>query len=554
MAVSIEIVPFSSNVDMYGKADAGFAYSLSGHVSVSISPSCFAFKRYRKTDLLLQSLELTFEGQNEMHSDAMGYSSARLCRITKELVPQEPVLLSNEGIGTSNVNEPCRWNIIFSLTIPGWLPASTGYGSDGTLGVSYNLFATAKFLIDSHSHRDSWSTGISSLYSSLCSPERVIKAEKAILVRRFPSPPLPSNEDCAVEDATFYIKPDVQPPDENAKVFIPLDVWSKLQILVSIPEYTDIKSHELPFTLRLRTKNMKVEDRKRIQLLGFSVNVYQKEKCRQHPSHEYVNRYPLPPASEQPPNLPLNRPHRLGYVFDSLCIPLPHGHREQICTVSLLSPTSNGQYQAEGPNYVFADGETESTSWFTLQCVIPLSPADATHDIADDATSPWAGQTIARRPTFSSPLLSVRHQVSIRLSLGYDYPDLEETAWEAFTFNVPIRFESVAPKPAKPTISSSLSLFASTVTGEAITLEEEEGLASSSSPPVLPAYSELFYSNGDRKLDPTPLPLYSPPGVPVPATTELTSTSPQPSNEVSSHEKGTCDLRSPSNDHNLCAS
>jgi len=31
--------------------------------------------------------------------------------------------------------------------------------------------------------------------------------------------------------------------------------------------------------------------------------------------------------------------------------------------------------------------------------------------------------------------------------------------------------------------------------------------------PVLPPYSQFYYSNGDRKIDPTPLPLYTPRGV-----------------------------------------
>ncbi|KAF9260669.1 hypothetical protein L218DRAFT_962250 [Marasmius fiardii PR-910] len=529
MTVSIEIVPISSSVDMYGKADVRSAYSLSGHVSISVLSSYFVFNRTRKTDLLLQSLELTFEGQTEVHAGDMGYCSTRLCRITKQLVQQEPVLLSTDGI--LNDSEPCYWNMVFNLTVPGWLPASAGYGPDGTLGVTYNLFATAKFVIlNSRSRCDSWTTGISSLCSSIWPPERVVDAEKRIIVRRFASPPSSSTEGPVIENTTFLIKPEVQLPAEASKPYIPLDVWSKLQILVSVPEYTDTKSEKLPFTLRIRTMNMKSEDRKRLQFMGFSIDVHQKEKCRQTPTAEYATRYSLP--TEQPPALPLRRPHRLGYVYESLSITPSHGGGEQARTFSLLSPASNGQYQAEGPNYIFADTEIESTSWFTLQCAVPLSSPDASHV---DSTSYWAGNSV-RRPTSVSPLLSIRHQVSIRLTFGYDCPDLEGTAWEAFAFNVPVRFERIAQKLPKPTITSSISLFASSVTGEAIQQEE------TSCPPVLPAYSELFYANGDRKLDPTPLPLYSPPGAPVPTPEDIPTTS-LPSFKASTEEKTSCDLR-----------
>ncbi|KAK1227605.1 hypothetical protein PQX77_009379 [Marasmius sp. AFHP31] len=537
MAVSLEIVPTSSNLDMYGKPDPHSAYSLSGHVLISVSPSYFHFSRNRKTKLLLQSLDLTFEGQTEVYTPLVGYSSTRLCHITKDLAPQESLLLSNDG--HKNTKGPCQWSIVFNLTIPGWLPRSSSYGPDEKLGVSYSLYATAKFLaVDMVNSRDPWSNSISSLYSSIWSPERTVHTDKKINLRRFISTPSTSTKDPVAPSSTFYINPQVQAPtDGSASIpFIPVDVWSKVQILVSVPEYVDMKSDSLPFTLRMRTKGMSEEDRNRMQFMGFTINVVQKEKCRKRPSSEFAARFPLPPDSEQPPNLPLRKSAKMAYLCDGLYVPLL-GESEDSRSFSLLSSASNGQYQADGRNYIFADNDMEASTWFTLQCAVPLSPPDAKHNSKSDVASiEWAGDAL-RRPSSSGPLLTVRHQVSVKITLGYDSADHQETAWEAFMFNTPLRFENVAPRLPTPSIANSLSVFTSTVTGESISLEEDTGDKTTASEPVLPPYSELFDMNGDRKLDPTPLPLYSPPGEPEPAAMAVTMPSSTPYTTSTPSEK-----------------
>ena len=56
--------------------------------------------------LLLQSLLLTFEGQNEILAPRLGYSAMRLCSFSQELVIGDPVELSNEGEEDST--DPCK--------------------------------------------------------------------------------------------------------------------------------------------------------------------------------------------------------------------------------------------------------------------------------------------------------------------------------------------------------------------------------------------------------------------------------------------------------------
>ena len=117
MALSIAVHPLTPTLDMYGDSDSRYemfaleliflihvfnsaAYSLSGHVSISLSSSSHSLFNHRSTiRLLLQSLSLTFEGQSEVYSPCIGYSSLRLCSITRELAPSKPIELSDEGSG-----------------------------------------------------------------------------------------------------------------------------------------------------------------------------------------------------------------------------------------------------------------------------------------------------------------------------------------------------------------------------------------------------------------------------------------------------------------------
>ena|SRR6266540_1295258 len=114
MSLVLQIVPFNDGIDMFGEPDSSYvlyyvfsnvyihihprsAYSLSGHVSISVAASYSFFESRKPIHLLLQSLVLTFEGQSEIFTHSTGYSSLRLCSITRELVPGEPLELSNES-------------------------------------------------------------------------------------------------------------------------------------------------------------------------------------------------------------------------------------------------------------------------------------------------------------------------------------------------------------------------------------------------------------------------------------------------------------------------
>ena len=129
MALSLAVHPLTPTLDMYGESDSRYglfaldsiflihafssaAYSLSGHVSISVSSPPSLFSHRSSIRLLLQSLSLTFEGQSEVYTPCTGYSSLRLCSVTRELAPSKPTELSSDSSG-----EACTLPIYSQLKI-----------------------------------------------------------------------------------------------------------------------------------------------------------------------------------------------------------------------------------------------------------------------------------------------------------------------------------------------------------------------------------------------------------------------------------------------------
>lgn len=240
---------------------------------------------------------------------------------------------------------------------------------------------------------------------------------------------------------------------------------------------------------------------------------------RSRPSSRCLLQYPLPPPEMQPPNVPLLDPHPLSFIYESGIF--GRAAESVSRTFSLLPSPSSGAYKLEESNYVFANDATpqDVPTWYTMEALIPFvqsSPAKA------DAECPeWPGPPNLL-PSLSSPLYSVHHDVSITLTCAFDLPS-GETAYEQLDFTVPITFANVAPNlpsvrtwTPPPVHSPSSADSAALSTSATPPLSSPTSLDFSSNSfsdpiPVLPAYSQLYDFNGERKIDySTPLPLYSP--------------------------------------------
>lgn len=303
MAVSIDIIPSSDTLEMYGEPDiscvlgwifgltnkliymylllSSAAYSLSGHVSISITSTYSIFENRRPVRLLLRSLALTFEGQSEVITPEIGYASIRLCSLNQELAPGEPLELSNEGHEDSD--KPCTWNVVFDLPVPGWLPATSTFGVSGgeDVGTRYSLFATAQFINADDNSDKTWS------FSTLCSmfraKTRVIHAPKhpITLRRHINPPPNPFSRDSLFPMSNYAIRARAEYADAARDLsFIPQHVLSKIQLVVSVPDYISIDESSFPFAIRLRTPELEDWERKRLRVVSFSVDIEQIEQYR----------------------------------------------------------------------------------------------------------------------------------------------------------------------------------------------------------------------------------------------------------------------------------
>jgi len=211
-----------------------------------------------------------------------------------------------------------------------------------------------------------------------------------------------------------------------------------------------------------------------------------------------MSRNPLPRRSQQPPNLPLRSAHPYSAVYDlGLCFHDTTGAATRSCS---LSPS--GEYITHslgGDNYPFVNDiyQSSSAAWYTLEVKVPFincGPEDACrHDLSDGDGCPTL------HPSISSPLATVRHEISIHLSCSYGLPDCDEVAEDVLDFSIPIRFARFSADHHARPLQAGLP-----AGGLALPL-------SSLCEQSLPAYSQLFDRNGDPKVDySVPLPLYTP--------------------------------------------
>ncbi|KAJ6525678.1 hypothetical protein B0H19DRAFT_1084785 [Mycena capillaripes] len=497
MSLSIDIVPLADSLDMYGDPQSSSAFSLSGHVSITLSSPFSVFERRRAARVILHSVQITFEGQTETLTTSLGYSPLRLYSLERELLASsEPIELSNDD--QEETDEPCRWNVVFDLPIPGWLPASHDFAS-GDVGAStkYFLQALVKFAVVEDQRATSWS------FSTFCSPFRPsrirsIETCKAITLRRFVEPP--TDEPTPPGLVNYLLS---APKPSNKTKDIPSDIFSKIQVLASVPEHVDVCEDNVPFTLRLRTKDLEDGDCERLQVTSFTVDVVQEEICRRvRQASEYQMRYPIPSQDSQPPNKPLISSHHMRdmYTLGLFLAPSANPNRA-MCSTSLLPPGETGTYHLSGGNRIFAnDAVNDTATWYTMETTIPFIQNFPPVDGASD----WEGASKVR-PSTASPLYDVSHSLKLSLRCEYEIPDSTEPVVADLKFIVPLTFGRIAPplppRDILPALFHSMCL------------------PDGAYPPMpsllpyganLPVYSQLFDSHGNRKMDATPLPLYTP--------------------------------------------
>jgi hypothetical protein len=459
-----------------------------------------------------------------MVTPKLGYSAVRLCSFSRELVAGEPVELSNEGQEDSV--DPCAyesspslspslihrragvWNVVFNLPIPGWLPETTSIGQTD-LGVKYHLHATAKFtLLNDHYAMSPWA------FATLCTPfrsrTRYAQSLKRIYLRRFVEPP----SDVPFRSATnsYFIK---TPTPLPGKASIPAGVLEKIQVIVATPEFVDMQAGSVPVILRLRTNGLEALHCKRIQVKEVVIDINQKEKyrsviwlcslhissCRVYnrsrASPSYLEAYPVPPRNRQPPIEPLLAPHPVNNVYEYGLATSPANPLESTSrAISLLPPGESGRHQFGKENYAFADDDMpkDNPDWYTVEIALPFVSQMTTAD-----TGSWWDEAFELFPTVWTPLFHITHEITLSVTLSYDNEDDGKRFYDRLTMRVPITMVHTLP----PTPSLTESEHTLPVLLNAAALKNSY---------ALPAYSQLYDEEGERKIDYSiPLPLYEPP-------------------------------------------
>ncbi|RPD66650.1 hypothetical protein L227DRAFT_560016 [Lentinus tigrinus ALCF2SS1-6] len=527
--LELEVLPFD-HVDMYGEPDKDAAYSLSGQVAVTLVPSLGWFCDAPPVEerFLLESLVLTFEGQSELVSSQTGYASCRIVEFSEELITSGPVELRHKWDQGPSCDR-ARWFVVFNLKIPGWLPptcsTTIGIGAREQPEVSYRLSAVAKFRDAKPVPQFSWRT----CYGMSPSTSQVARTSGAsVKVNRYKLPPPP----CLLGESDFPNSPfrsvEYAGSITEGCSRIPLEILSKLRMRACVPEHIAVDSGSFPLLLKIRPDGLSAEERKRLHLNGFFVAASQRELLRSSMSKQYASQWPVPPASEQPPNRPLRsrrddiREYECGLLFTP-----PPGTTAQ-ATHSLLPSGFSGRIELEGVDTAkasFADERfDDENTWVRIRVDIPF------RDLLIDPQHlrQYADHPVPKlRPTELGPILSVMHSLDIALTCTYDMPEgagagegdqsAPDRVLDELKLTIPLSFVRVPRSgPHQPVAESFTADCENPLsrTGPAGSVRLRPELVQRSQPyaQTLPAYNQLYHKNGVRKEDPTPLPLYAPEG------------------------------------------
>lgn len=224
---------------------------------------------------------------------------------------------------------------------------------------------------------------------------------------------------------------------------------------------------------------------------------------RTRPSQSYKHRFPLPSLEQQPPRKPLLDPASIASIYDVGFFHVVNYADYQSRSFVLASHQSDQFRSDKSAALIFANNPNvnqsgERSSWFTLESKLPFIKKAAIDDDWDITT--------ALRPSASTPLFVVHHELTVNITCSYTFPDTGEVSVEKLNFTVTPSFGHTAPPPLSLNLPPSISPDGEVRNGSVPNLPAVGAYA-----PVLPIYSQLYDTNGNIKIDySVPLPLYTP--------------------------------------------
>jgi hypothetical protein len=200
----------------------------------------------------------------------------RLCTLTRQLAPNEPFELTNEG--HEGDHQPISWNVVFSLPVPGWLPATSNYGQALDCGTQYALHASAEFVNVDDGHSGSKLAFLSSLCSPFTPKRRTADAHRReICIKRYTIPPPISQSSTSLFPSTAYSIAAQPPLGDSSGRNLP---YAQISMVAVTPECIGIDDGCIPFSLRLRAAGDDHIECTGLEITDLKVQVEQREDYR----------------------------------------------------------------------------------------------------------------------------------------------------------------------------------------------------------------------------------------------------------------------------------
>ncbi|KAG8816553.1 hypothetical protein FRC17_000285 [Serendipita sp. 399] len=403
---------------------------------------------------LLTSLVLTFEGSTEHYAKGQGYTATRLCSLSHSLVVRaSPVAIPS--------TPDHKVAIIFDMAIPGWLPATLNpedhQGHATKVQTRYRLHAKAIYQSEESS----------GLWLGSKTKYRDAKAVE-VNVRRHRTTSAPKR--CIYAIPSRSLVPINSLPTSKG---IPKEVKAAIQARATIPNYIDLNDHSGRKTDDDEDEQAALElrldlgcDLPGLTVHKFGVRYIQASTYSTTPDADFKRVFPLP--TQQPPTVPLLTPHELDSLYMA-GITFP---------ANALRVDKDDILSSERPS------------------VFNMQEGEQGHALDKESSSITVPLYLDRRarglvkPSYVSPYVHVVHRLFVDLELRY-----QDGGHERVGFFVPL------PVYDGPNFVSSPS---STTTPEAEEVEEAAPRLSTSSSssiegPLLPAYVQLYHSNGEAK-------------------------------------------------------
>lgn len=232
--------------------------------------------------------------------------------------------------------------------------------------------------------------------------------------------------------------------------------------------------------------------------------------CHSSTAGAYTARHPVPSPKNQPPVKSLREAHPIHTLYDIGLLGSPNPFTLDD-THSLLPGYDRVVIPLDTADYgsKLAQG-MHPTRWLTMETKVPFTRSLLR---AKEGALDWTGSPRLRE-TSQGPFFSVSHSLRVVVTLTYDDGDNNNddgkpppTSFLAFV--LPLNFVRLRPaaRASSPVPVSQVSSSDAPVVLPTTIPSSQQAY----SVPELPAYSQLFYPNGDMRHDDSiPLPRYTP--------------------------------------------